>query len=258
MLLHQDIIVRRPSRYKLHHIRPGLGPGLEGDYYETKNEELLIQKLNTLRSSHQNQPLVIPPLLPKFKSESTYSECGSDVDNPETFLHNASVAMEEEHSSQLRQQQQQQDLQERQQQRIEEPTINQTGEHNQSESGQKHPFKLKESEENPGKGLTYNPSTMSSSSTAAMAKGKHNSNGQKQTNNMNMQETHYEHINNIERVNSKTSFWQYPHGSSDSAGFLTVEKVPMKSVPTLEHSNRPRSSPPNSSSSPQSVCKYIG
>ena len=87
MLMQQQTILRRPSQYRLHHhLHAGsLGPGLEGDYFETKNEEILIHKLNTLRSIPE--PIIIPPLLPRFQSESTIDALEANhIDSPETFL----------------------------------------------------------------------------------------------------------------------------------------------------------------------------
>ena len=73
---------RLQSKRKLREI-PIVGPGLKGDYFETKDEQVLIQKLNALQ---QNQAsMIIPPLLPHYRSESE-SSLKEAVEDPEQFL----------------------------------------------------------------------------------------------------------------------------------------------------------------------------
>ncbi len=79
------LAVRRPStrrhkRSRSNDLLPG--PGIEGDYFDCDNEELLIRKLNTLRFCAMEHHLVVPPLLPQYRtrSESTFD------DDPESLL----------------------------------------------------------------------------------------------------------------------------------------------------------------------------
>ena len=100
-----QVRIKSPSKQQLRHhhhhfprgASPTLGPGIEGDYFEIKkDEEMLMQKLNSLRSCH-NQ-VVIPPLLPhrrqgaKVTTPSTTAESvnasDEDYDDPERFLEN--------------------------------------------------------------------------------------------------------------------------------------------------------------------------
>ncbi len=75
------LVQSRLKSPRLHHHHPVLpGPGIEGDYFEIKNETQLIQKLNAIFS----QQMTIPPLLPSRKnSEKTLD---SNDDDPEKFL----------------------------------------------------------------------------------------------------------------------------------------------------------------------------
>ena len=234
MLMQQEIILRnKPSRYKLHHHLAGrgslLGPGLEGDYFETKNEEILIQKLNTLRSCPQ--PLVIPPLLPQCKSESTLGD-----DNPETFLH--ALAVEE---SFLQQQQKQQQKQRQKQHNLRQETTPKGKQHQQQQKQQHveyHAPKLRQEEQKVNE-----------------AEGSRDEGGEEFFNTTNVPKQA------VERIKSSTSFWEYRrddpnHSDKDNptGGTLTVvKKIPMTTSPGRI---QPRTSP-YSSSSPLSVCKYI-
>jgi len=65
-------------------VRNGLiGPGIEGDYFECRDEGILVQKLNALRVCKQ---VVIPPLLPRNQSSKSTLDVDDDEDPNRIFF----------------------------------------------------------------------------------------------------------------------------------------------------------------------------